>query len=254
MVDHGRVDVRLDGGVGRVEFSHSQSNSLPGQLLRAVASRIDEVARDPSVRVIILQSAGDKAFCAGASFDELLAVESLEQSRHFFSGFSILINAIRKCPLLVIARVQGKAVGGGVGLIAASDYAIAVSSASVRLSEFALGFGPFVIGPAVERRLGTAVFAEMSIDTEWRDASWLYQRGLYAKLCQSQSELDQSVSELAGKLSNSSREASLELKRVLWQGCEDWDRLLAERVEITARLALSEFAQGKIRAFKTTKS
>ena len=201
--------------------------------------------------MIVLQSAGERAFCAGASFDELLAVSNAEQGFLFFSGFAHLINAMRKCPQFIIARIQGKCVGGGVGIAAAADYAIAVEGADVKLSELAIGIGPFVVGPAVERKIGTSAFSTLAIDaTGWRDAEWARRRGLYAELHHQTAEMDESIRRLAGTLAHSSPEATSILKRTLWHGTDHWDQLLLERAAVSGRLVLSEFSRTAIHQFR----
>lgn len=239
--DAGRVSVAIEsGGVGRITFQHPKANSLPAVILKDLAERIDEFGRDDSIRVIVLQSAGDKAFCAGASFEEFQHIQTEEQGFQFFSGFARLILSMRSAPKFVLTRVQGKAVGGGVGIVAASDYAIASREASAKLSEFDLGIGPFVVGPAVERRIGFAAFSEMSIDTAWRDAAWLAARGFYSQLANDTSSLDGAVAEMAGRLASASPVATRELKAILWGGTEQWTELLYNRARISGRLLAAE--------------
>lgn len=246
------VRTAVDGGIGTIEFYHPQSNSLPGDLLRTLAKAIEDVGKDPDVRVIVLRSAGEKAFCAGASFDELSAIEDSERGLHFFQGFSLVILAIRSCPKLVIGRVQGKAVGGGVGLAAAVDYCIASNRASIKLSELAVGIGPFVVGPAVERKLGLSGMSTLAIDaTSWRSATWAEQHGLYAQVYGDIAELDAAVAALAHRLAHSNPEAMAELKKVFWRGTEHWPQLLPERAAISGRLVLSAFTRNAIAAFKS---
>lgn len=250
-VEQGKINVRISGGIGSLSFFHPKGNSLPGGLLRQLAKEITELGKNDEVRVVALYSEGeDGPFCAGASFDELLAIDGFEQAKHFFMGFAQVILAMKECPKFVITRIQGKAVGGGVGLVAASDYALASSGASIKLSEFALGFGPFVIGPAVERRVGKAAFTSAAIDTDWREAAWAREKGLYAEVFDSFPVLDGAFATLAGKLAESSPDAVLQLKRVFWQGTENWDRLLPERAELSARLVLTDFTRQKIEEFK----
>ena len=199
-----------------------------------------------------MQSAGEKAFCAGASFDELIAIENLEQGKKFFSGFAMVINAMRTAPKFVIARVQGKAVGGGVGIACAADYTFAVESASVKLSELAVGIGPFVVGPAVERKVGTAAFSQLTINaTEWQTAQWAKEKNMYAEVYNTVSETDEAIDSLATKLSQSNPEAMLLLKKAMWQGTEHWDNLLLERAEMSGKLVLSDFTKNAIQKFKT---
>jgi methylglutaconyl-CoA hydratase len=230
-----------------IEFYHPQGNSLPSKLLRELANEIHKAGIDFNTRVIVLRSAGEKAFCGGASFDELVAVKSKEEGTKFFSGFGQVINAMRKCPRMIIARVQGKCVGGGVGIVAAADYAIALEGAEVKLSELSLGFGPFVIAPAVQRKIGMGAFSALSIDaTMWRKAEWALRKGLFSELHHSIAEVNEAVSRLAFTLSHSSTDAMAELKEVLWKGTEDWDRLLQERAEISGRLAMTEFSKAEI--------
>ena len=231
-------------------FFHPKKNSLPGNLLTEMAQGMLALGGNDQARVVVLQSAGNGPFCAGASFDELLAVDNFERSKTFFMGFARLILAMKRIPKFVIVRVQGKAVGGGVGIISAADYALASERAAVKLSEFALGFGPFIIGPAVERKIGKAAFSALATDTEWRNAQWCKDNGLFVDLFDSEAQLDKAVQSTAIKLANSSEEATAHLKKVFWDGAEHWDQLLEERAEMSGRLVLSEFTQNAIAAFK----
>ena len=245
------VKSETNNGIATVTFFHPQSNSLPGAILRKLADEITSAGNNPSIKVIVLKSDGKKSFCAGASFDELMAIKNFEEGKKFFSGFSFVINAMRKAPKFIIVRVQGKAVGGGVGLASAADYTLAVQDASVRLSELALGIGPFVVGPAVERKVGTAAFTALTINpTEWKDANWAREKGLYADIFSSVAELDNAIQSLAEKLSQSSPEAMSQLKKVMWEGTENWDTLLIERAEMSGRLVLSDFTKNYIEKFK----
>jgi len=255
----GYVRTGVKDGIATITFHHPKSNSLPGAILRAMAAAIDEAGANRDVRVIVLRSDGDpdkpgqaKVFCSGASFDELLAIDDEKKGLEFFSGFAQVINAIRKAPCFVIGRIQGKTVGGGVGLAAACDVSYAHESANARLSELAIGIGPFVVGPAVERRIGSSAFGLMSISpTTWRDAKWCLEHGLYAATFPTVPQVDQAVDDHARELASYSPEAMHELKKVLWKGTEDWDRLLIERAAISGRLVLSEFTSRAIRGFKS---
>ena len=239
-------------GVGTITFFHPQSNSMPGVQLRNLAAEIEKLGKDSDVRVIILKSEGEKAFCAGASFDELISIKDLETGTYFFSGFASVINAMRTCPKFIIARVQGKAVGGGVGIACSADYTFAVKSASVKLSELAVGIGPFVVGPAVERKVGTAAFCQLTINaTEWQSADWAREKGMYADLFESAEEMDKAIVTLAEKLASSNPEAMTMLKKVMWQGTEHWDTLLTERAGMSGKLVLSDFTVNAINQFKS---
>jgi len=247
----GYVNHRLEHGIATIEFFHPQSNSLPASILNLLANTITEVGGNEHVKVIVLRSGGERAFCAGASFDELIAISDEAGGKKFFSGFAHVINAMRKCPKLIIGRIQGKAVGGGVGVTAACDYAIAVEDASVKLSELAVGIGPFVVGPVVERKVGNSCFAQLAIDTtEWRDAGWALRNGLFAEVHKTPEEADAAIAKLAGRLAKSSPEAMAELKKIFWQGTEHWDTLLLERAAISGTLVLSEFTRNAINTFK----
>lgn len=247
----GYVTHRSEHGIATIEFFHPSSNSLPASILNLLANTIREVGELDYVKVIVLRSGGDRAFCAGASFDELMAIENEVQGKEFFSGFAHVINAMRKCPRLIIGRIQGKAVGGGVGLAAATDYAIAVEQASIKLSELAVGIGPFVVGPVVERKVGTACFAQLAIDaTEWRSAEWACNKGLYAEVHKTAEDADAAVLRLATRLAGSSPEAMAELKKIFWQGTDHWDTLLSERAAISGSLVLSDFTRDAISKFK----
>ena len=247
----GFVKSELLNGICTIEFYHPASNSLPGVILASIADAVKSAGEDDLTSVIILKSSGDRAFCAGASFDELIAISNEAEGLNFFSGFANVINAIRTCPKFVIGRVQGKAVGGGVGLAAAVDHCFATKHASVKLSELAIGIGPFVVGPAVERKLGTSGFAQLTIDaTSWKSANWAAQYGLYTEVFETSEEMDVAISSLANELSHSSPEAMRELKTVLWNGTEEWDNLLIERASISGRLVLSNFTRNAIAEFK----
>lgn len=250
MPEEGSVSVDVSDHIGSVTFHHPKKNSLPGALLRNLAGEITRLGADQRVRVILLSSRGDGPFCAGASFDELLEIDNFDSARMFFMGFAQVILAMRKCPQFVVTRVQGKAVGGGVGLIAASDYVLASNGASIKLSEFALGFGPFVIGPAVERKVGAAAFSASAIDTEWRDALWARRHGLFSEILDSAAALDEAFQSTGAKLAASSPKAIAELKKVFWADTKGWDELLPARAEISARLVLSDFTNRAISAFK----
>jgi methylglutaconyl-CoA hydratase len=249
---NGGVEVKRLDGVATITFFHPQSNSLPGAVLRSLAENIENEGKHEDSKVIVLQSVGDKAFCAGASFDELIAIDDLETGKRFFSGFAMVINALRQCPKLVIGRVQGKAVGGGVGIASSVDYCFAVESASVKLSELAVGIGPFVVGPAVERKIGVSGMSQLAIDaTEWRSARWAEQHGLYAQVFSNAEEMDAAIQTLAQKLASSNPEAMQELKKIFWAGTEHWDQLLIERAGISGKLVLSEFTRNAIQKFKS---
>jgi methylglutaconyl-CoA hydratase len=224
---------------------------LPEAILTDLAKTINDIGIDNRVRVIVLRSAGDKAFCAGASFEELMAISNVAEGKKFFSGFAHVINAMRKCHKLIIGRVQGKAVGGGVGIIAATDYAIATEEASVKLSELAIGIGPFVVGPAVERKVGVSGYTQLAIDaTEWRSAEWAKRHGLYSEIHKNTFEVDDAVSKLAEQLAHSSPDAMAQLKKIFWQGTENWDTLLSDRAAISGELVLSTFTKNAINKFK----
>ena len=250
-VNQGSVEYSIENGIGTIEFFHPLSNSLPGKILAKLANTITELGNNDDVRVIVLRSAGERAFCAGASFDELISIDDIDTGKIFFSGFANVINAARKCPKLIIGRVQGKAVGGGVGMASAVDFCYATKFASVKLSELAVGIGPFVVGPAVERKVGTSAMSMMAINaTEWYSAEWAREKSLYADIFDSAEEMDEAISALATKLSNSNPEAMSMLKQVFWEGTEHWDSLLIERAAMSGELVLSDFTKNAINSFK----
>lgn len=220
---------------------------MPGDHLRELAHTIRQAGEDAETKVILLKSRGNGAFCAGASFDELVSISNFEEGKRFFMGFALVINAMRECPKLIVCRVQGKVVGGGVGIAAAADYTLATDTAAIRLSELALGIGPFVVGPAVERKVGASAFGTLSLNpTEWQSAEWAYQRGFYSEIHASIETLDEAVEKLVTKLSKFSLKAMKEMKRVLWENESDWNELLEQRAEISGKLVLSEEAQTAI--------
>ena len=250
-IQEGYVKSETHNGVTTIEFFHPQSNSLPGKILEELAKEIHFAGTHAETKVIVLKSDGEKAFCAGAFFDELLQIKTEAEGLQFFSGFAHVINAMRKCPKLIIVRIQGKCVGGGVGLAAAADYAIATEKADIKLSELAIGIGPFVVGPAVERKIGVAAFSALSIDaTMWRNSEWAKKKGLFAEVHVNIENMNEAVDRLANTLAHSSPEAMAELKKITWKGTEHWDALLFERAAISGRLILSEFSRNAIAAFK----
>lgn len=250
--EQGNVTFEInEKGIATIEFFHPMSNSLPGKVLNKLANTITELGNNEQVKVIILKSEGDRAFCAGASFDELISIEDFETGKVFFSGFANVINAARKCPKLIIGRVQGKAVGGGVGMASAVDYCYATKFAAVKLSELAVGIGPFVVGPAVERKIGTSAMSMLAINaTEWYPAEWAKEKSLYAEIFDSIEAMDEAIDVLANKLAQSNPEAMSMLKKVFWEGTEHWDTLLSERAAMSGKLVLSDFTRNAINAFK----
>ena len=247
----GTIKSEIKNGVGTITFFHPQSNSMPGVQLRNLAAEIEKLGKDDNAKAIVLQSEGEKAFCAGASFDELISIKDIDTGLKFFSGFAQVINAMRKAPKFIIARVQGKAVGGGVGIASSADYTFAVNDASIKLSELAVGIGPFVVGPAVERKVGTSAFCQLTINaTEWQTAQWAKEKGLYAEVFSTAEEMDKGIATLAGKLATSNPEAMMMLKKIMWEGTENWDTLLLERAGMSGTLVLSEFTVNAINKFK----
>jgi methylglutaconyl-CoA hydratase len=247
----GTIKAEIKNGIGTITFFHPQSNSMPGVQLRNLAAEIEKLGKDDNAKVIVLQSEGEKAFCAGASFDELISIKDIDTGLKFFSGFAQVINAMRKAPKFIIARVQGKVVGGGVGIASSADYTFAVNDASIKLSELAVGIGPFVVGPAVERKVGTSAFCQLTINaTEWQTAQWAKEKGLYAEVFATAEEMDKGIAALAGKLATSNPEAMMMLKKIMWEGTENWDTLLVERAGMSGTLVLSEFTVNAINKFK----
>ncbi|MGQ0649453.1 MAG: enoyl-CoA hydratase/isomerase family protein [Gemmatimonadaceae bacterium] len=251
LLDAGEVTFSVSEGIGTITFGHPRGNSLPGALLRTLAATIEEAGTHSDVIVVQLRSSGAGPFCAGASFDELRAIQTPQQGLEFFSGFARVILAMKRCPRFIVTRIQGKAAGGAVGLIAASDYAVATGSAAVRLSELAIGIGPFVIGPPIEHKIGRAHYTALSVDHEWRDAAWALQVGLYARVVESQAQLDITLEALLQRLARAHPAAMAQLKQVFWDGTDHWDALLAERAAISGTLVLSEHSKRAIAAFAT---
>ena len=245
------VHLEIQDGIGTIEFFHPQSNSLPGAILQNLADTIIKAGRDKNVLVIILRSGGDRTFCAGASFDELMAIENEEQGKEFFSGFAKVINAARKCPKFIIGRVQGKAVGGGVGMASATDYCFATENASVKLSELAIGIGPFVVGPPIKRKIGVSAFSHLTINaTEWHAANWAKEKNLFAKVYDTVDAMDKAIQILAEKLAASNPDSMQALKKVFWEGTDHWDDLLMERAAMSGKRVLSKFTRETLNKLK----
>lgn len=250
-VSGGTVQAHIADGIGRIVFHHPKGNSLPGALLRELAAMVADVGADPAARVIILSSGGTGPFCAGASFDGLVAIESVIQGEEFFSGFAHVILAMMRAPKFVLTRVHGRAAGGAVGLIAASELSFALNSASAKLSELTIGIGPFVVGPVIEKKIGLSAFSAMAVDADWRDAAWSERHGLYSFLYEDLGSLDAAIDAQATKLAACNPDAMATLKRVFWEGTEHWDTLLAERATMSGTMVLSDFTRNAISRFKT---
>ena len=257
MVDHpplgdtGSVSSVVADGVADVCFGHPKSNSLPSSVLASLAKEIASVGARDDVRVILLRSYGDGAFCAGASFDELTAIRDASAGKEFFMGFARVILAMTRCPKPIVTRVQGKAVGGGVGIVAASDYVLAVDTASLRLSELAIGIGPFVVGPVIEHKIGPGAFSAMAIDAGWRDAQWGERQGLYARLFPTLPGLETVVQEMPRTLASSNPEALARIKQITWAGTDHWPKLLEDRAAMSGTLVLSDYTRQAIAKFKS---
>jgi len=247
----GSVESEVKDQIATITFHHPAHNSLPGKLLARLKEAIEAADQDDNVTIIVLKSKGDRTFCAGASFDELMSIEDMEIGKTFFMGFANVINTCRKCSKLIIARIQGKAVGGGVGIAAAADYTIATKYASIKLSELAVGIGPFVIGPVVQRKIGMSAFSQLAIDaTSWQNAHWAKAKGLYTEVFEDTIEMDEYLNKFAFELKNMNPEAMTLLKRVFWEGTDDWDKLLEERAMMSGSLVLSAYAKNAIGKFK----
>lgn len=249
--ENGSLYTNIENKVATLEFGHPASNSFPSELLERLQKEIRKLSEDDSVNVIVLKSEGEKAFCAGASFDELVAIETMQSGKLFFSGFANVINAMRNCKKLIVGRVQGKTVGGGVGLVAACDYAMATDAAAIKLSELSIGIGPFVIAPAVERKIGVAALAELTLAAhEWKNAYWAKEKGLYARVFDSIKDLDKEVEIFSQKLASYNPEALYEMKQILWKNTNHWEELLQERAAISGELVLSDFTKKALEKFK----
>ena len=247
------VNLTVENGVGTIEFFHPKSNSLPSDLLQQLTKSITMASEREDIRVIILKSGGNRTFCAGASFDELIEIQDIDTGKAFFLGFANVINAARKCSKFIIGRVQGKAVGGGVGLASSADYCFATEYASVKLSELAIGIGPFVVGPSIERKIGLSAFSQLTINaTEWQTAQWAKEKGLFAEVYDSAEEMDAAIQILAEKLAASNLKSMQGLKKIMWEGTDHWDKLLKERAEISGKRVLSDFTRKTIEKLSNT--
>ena len=245
------VTLRIKNNVGYIEFFHPNRNSMASDILIKLKATIEEAGSNNAINVIVLQSGGDRTFCAGASFNEVMAVNNAEEGKVFFAGFANVINAMRTCPKLIIGRVQGKTVGGGLGLVASTDYCLANKYASIRLSELSIGIGPFVIEPAVTRKIGLSAMSQMTIDAEtFFSAEWAKTKGLYSELFETTEELDEAITALAEKLSSYNPEALTQMKPIFWKGTDHWNTLLSERAEISGALVLSEFTKNTLKRFR----
>ncbi|WP_340106034.1 enoyl-CoA hydratase/isomerase family protein [Rhodohalobacter sp. 8-1] len=251
MPENGTISHTIKDRISTIEFYHPKGNSLPGSLLKELTAKIKEASDTEKSNAIVIKSGGDGAFCAGASFDELLEISSLEEGKEFFMGFANVLNAMRESKKFILARIHGKVVGGGVGIAACADYAMAHSSASIKLSELAVGIGPFVVGPAVGRKIGVGAFTSLSLDARsWYEASWALQNNLFSRVFNSIAEMDKAIDKLASEIASSNPEAMKELREIQWNGTGHWGPTLAQRAEISGRLVLSDFTRNFIEEFK----
>lgn len=249
-MNNGFVTQELKNNVAEITFGTEKSNSLPGEILEKLAQTILDEGAKPEVKAILLKSAGEKAFCAGASFDELLSIDELEISKKFFGGFAKVLNAMRNCGKLVIVRVQGKTTGGGVGIACAADYCFATKDSAMALTELNLGIGPFVIGPYVERKVGKSAYGAMSIDADFRSADWGEKHDVYHSVSENIQEMDEKIAAFMNKLSERSADALALIKKVLWEGSEHFDQLMPERILMSASLILEDSAKENIGKIK----
>ncbi len=249
--ENGSLYTKIENKIATIEFGHPASNSFPSELLERLRKEFQKLSDDENVKVIILRSEGEKAFCAGASFDELMAIENMQQGKLFFSGFANVINAMRNCKKLIVGRIQGKTVGGGVGLAATCDYIMATEAAAIKLSELSIGIGPFVIAPAVERKIGVAALAELTLAAhEWRNAYWAQEKGLYSRVFETIKDMDKEMLVFSEKLASYNPDALFEMKKILWKNTENWETLLQERAAISGELVLSDFTKNALKKFK----
>lgn len=245
------VKYSVENNIGTIEFFTPQHNSLPIKILEQLAETIENAGANKESKVLILKSGGIKTFCAGANFDELMLIENEEQGLKFFSGFAKVINAMKRCPKFIIGRIQGKAIGGGVGLASACDYNFATFFSEIKLSELSIGIGPFVVSPAIEKKIGATAFYELTIDaTHFRSAQWAKEKGLFVEIFSTIELMDEAIYKLATTLASSSAEAMKEIKKIFWSRTENWNELLKERAAISGRLVLSEHAKNAINTFK----
>ena len=237
----GYVRSQVEEGVATITFFHPKGNSLPGRLLAELAAAVTDAGRNADARVIVLRSDGYGPFCAGASFAELQAISDAESGKKFFMGFVNLIIAMIRAPKFIVTRVHGKVVGGGVGIVSASDFAIAANSASLRLSELAVGLGPFIVGLPIQKKIGLGPFSAMAVDADWRDAEWGHRHGLYAELHDDVASLDAALDSRVKTLASSNPEAMAQLKKVFWEGTDGWSAELDARAGMSGTLVLSDF-------------
>ncbi len=248
----GTLYTNIQKGIATITFGHPKSNSFPSELLNQLIGTFNRLSDDDQVNVIVLKSEGERAFCSGASFDELLKINTLEDGQTFFEGFANLINAMRQCTKTIVTRVQGKTVGGGVGIIAASDYVFATEKADIKLSEISIGIGPFVIEPAITRKIGMAALNELSLEPwAWKTAYWAQKKGLFAKVFDNTYDLDRELEIYTNKLASYNPEALANWKKISWQGTEHWVNLLNERAAISGELVLSGFTKKALEKFRS---
>src|SRR5690554_44412 len=253
--DRGFINTKInDLGIACITFFHPSHNSFPRKQLEELATKINDLSNNDEVKLILLESEGDQTFCAGASFDELLTINTRAAGKQFFSGFALVINAIRLSKKIVVCKVQGKAIGGGMGLAAACDYCFATEHADVRLSELSVNLGPFVIAPAVERKIGLSAFITLTLNPdEYKDAKWAKNHGLFQEVYPDLESMNDAVHTFCKRLCSYNTEVLSDLKSVFWHNTDHWDTLLIERADISGKLLLSEKTKASLLAFNNRK-
>lgn len=246
------VHTQIENSIAKIQFYNPASNACDPSMLAQMVHAFNTLSANSQVKVILLSSKGNKAFCAGASITHLSELKDMKAATDFFSGFGRLILSMKNCNKIIVTSVQGKAVGGGVGIIAASDYVIATENSGLRLSELMIGIGPLVIAPAVIRKVGVAHFSQLSLKpSTWKDAKWGAAHGLFNELVTDGDSLENVTVDYCNSLASYSAQALSALKSVLWQGTEHWEELLYENAAKTATLSLSEDAQESFKKFNS---
>jgi enoyl-CoA hydratase/carnithine racemase len=201
-MDEALIEKKDERGVVTLTMNRAAAfNALSEEMITALQAALDRVAKDASVRVVVLAAAG-KAFCPGHNLKEMIAKPSLEYYQRLFAQCSRMMLGIQKLPVPVIAKVQGIATAAGCQLVAQCDLAVAATGASFAVS--GVNFGLFCSTPSVPllRNIAPKQAMEMLVTGEFITAQQAMERGLVNRVCppeQLDAEVEKLVTSILGK-------------------------------------------------------
>lgn len=231
-------------------------NAFDDTLIQSLTKAFTRLGKDANVRVIILRAEGS-AFCAGADLNwmqrsvDFSFSENVQDAHHL----AAMLKAIYDCPKPVIARVHGAAFGGGVGLVAACDIALATESAKFCLSETRLGLIPAVISPFVVPKIGQTAARRYFLTAEVFSATQAAHLNLVTEVASDEAALDALLAKIVGAILANGPEALSQSKVLLEQITHfAWDRAVDITTKMIAERRASAEGQEGMRAFLEKRS